>query len=221
MTDAPTTQPATPESLNQQVRDLIETLRMADLHGVDLTAQASGLSEIQRSLAAHEVDAERMQVSLHPELRYIPGDPIAGGFTNAAEFFPYSPVVGPLNPMSMPATFEVVDDGIDGSVTFGARYNGPPGAAHGGMIALVLDEVLGSTALVAGVGGYTGTLSIRYQGTVPLDTEVELWGRLDRVEGRKAFVVGEIRLDGDVLVKCEGVFIRPADSPVDPASGKV
>jgi hypothetical protein len=32
--------------------------------------------------------------------------------------------------------------------------------------------------------------------------------RLDRVEGRKVFVVGELRHDGMVTARAEGIFIR-------------
>lgn len=199
----------TPEEFNQSLRDLIESVRVADLQDVDLRAAQQALGQVQATIAPHVVEDERMQVSLFRDGDRQPGDPIEGGFVDPAAFFPYSPVVGALNAMSMPATFDVIGGEIHGTVTLGARYNGPPGSVHGGMIALVMDELLGCTVLANGVGGFTGTLSVRYQSTVPLDTEVQLRGWIDRTEGRKSFAVGEIRLDDQVLTRAEGVFIQP------------
>lgn len=137
-------------------------------------------------------------------------------FDDPAAFFPYSPVLGALNPISPMAQFTVIENGIQGTVTLGAPYNGPPGSVHGGVIALVLDELLGSTTLASGVGGFTGTLSIRYNAQVPLDTELELHGWVDRKDGRKTFAVGEIRLAGEVLSRAEGIFIGPKGDSVFP-----
>ena len=133
-------------------------------------------------------------------------------FDDPNEFFPYSPVLGTLNPISPLANLDVVDGEVRGEVTLGATHNGPPASAHGGMIALVLDEVLGGACLARGLGAFTGTLSIRYQGLVPLHTPVELHGWVDRQEGRKVFAKGEIRLGDDVLTSAEGIFIRARES---------
>lgn len=208
--------PITAETLafNDRIRSLIEATRVADLTAVaDLGRFTAELEAMTAEVQAAAVEGERMQVGL-ASTHAGPGTPRDDmSFTDPAAFFPYSPVLGAMNPISPMAKFEVVAPGeIRGNVTLGSAFNGPPGSVHGGMIALVLDELLGSTTLAHGDGGFTGTLSIRYINRVPLDTEIELHGWVDRTEGRKTFTIGEMRLGETVLARAEGIFIRPKDA---------
>lgn len=204
----------TPADFNQSIRELLEVVRTSDLsHVTDLPALNAQLRAVTATIEPAVVDAERMQAGLVvTENRFFD----EGAFVDPGEYFPYSPVLGILNPVSPVAQMRVEDDQIVGSVTMGSVYNGPPGSVHGGMIALVMDELLGSTCVAADLGAFTGTLSVRYQRLVPLDTEVKLRGWVDRIEGRKVFAKGEISLDEVVLTTAEGIFIRPADAmPAD------
>ncbi|MDN5758673.1 MAG: PaaI family thioesterase [Tomitella sp.] len=119
--------------------------------------------------------------------------------------------MGLRNPIAPPLAFEHADD-ANGTVRtdFYLRrgYEGPPGLTHGGISALILDQVLGYTATINGSPGMTGTLTIRYRAPTPLGN-LHAEARVDRVEGIKAFVVGHIA-DGDtVCVEAEGIFILP------------
>lgn len=124
-----------------------------------------------------------------------------------AEFFPYSPLVGPRNPIAPPIVFEIRGDRLHGRVEFGAAYVGPPQSVHGGVIAAAFDELLGSTNLVKGVGGMTGTLTVRYREPTPIGTPVDLEGWVLRVEGRKVFTRGEMRHAGRLTAEADGIFI--------------
>lgn len=199
----------TPQEFNQSVRELLEVVRTADLTEVgELAALQANIEAATAAISPAVVPGVRMQAGLaFTDFGLTEGEPMRV-FDNPNEFFPYSPVIGDLNPVSPVANFDVIDGQVHGHVTLGATHNGPPGSVHGGMIALVLDEVLGCACLASGYGGFTGTLSIRYQGLVPLDTEVELHGWVDRTEGRKIFAKGEIRLGDEVLTVAEGIFIR-------------
>ena len=128
--------------------------------------------------------------------------------TNPSEFFPYSPVVGPLNAISPPARFDFDGERIHGTVNLGATYNGPPGMVHGGIIALIFDELLGATNVCHGLGGFTGTLSVRYEKPTFIDTELTLEGWIEKVDGRKVFTLGTISIDGVVTARAEGIFIQ-------------
>jgi acyl-coenzyme A thioesterase PaaI-like protein len=79
---------------------------------------------------------------------------------------------------------------------------------HGGIIALVFDELLGATNVCHGLGGFTGTLSIRYERPTPIETELVLDAWVDRTEGRKVFTVGTISFNGEVTARAEGIFIQ-------------
>jgi len=127
--------------------------------------------------------------------------------------FPYSPVCGWLNPLAVPATWARDGDGVRGTVRMPVAYNGPPGFVHGGIIAEVFDEVLGTLAVMHGIGGFTGTLTVRYRSPTPILVDLDLTARVDRTEGRKAFIVGELRHEGRLCAEAEGIFIRMADSP--------
>ena len=73
----------------------------------------------------------------------------------------------------------------------GAAYEGPPGLVHGGVSALVLDQVLGEAAGAGGKPGMTGTLTLRYRQGTPLgDLRAEGW--IDRVDGIKTYAKAHI-----------------------------
>lgn len=120
-------------------------------------------------------------------------------------------VVGLRNPLAVP--LEVVQDKTAGSASadfeLNALYEGPPGQVHGGVVALVLDQVLGEAAAAGGTPGMTGTLTLRYLLNTPLGAcSAAAW--VDRREGVKTIVKGELRrADGTVTVTAEGIFILP------------
>ena len=119
-------------------------------------------------------------------------------------------VVGLRNPVAVPLHIEKSEDGRAwSSFHLGALYEGPPGCVHGGVLALVLDQLLGEAGAAGGAPGMTGTLTLRYEQNTPLgDCSAEAW--IDRVEGVKTFVVGELRrADGETTVRAEGIFILP------------
>jgi acyl-coenzyme A thioesterase PaaI-like protein len=119
-------------------------------------------------------------------------------------------VVGLRNPIAPPLQIERSDEGRAwSSFTLGALYEGPPGLVHGGVAALVLDQILGEAAAAGGSPGMTGTLTLRYlQGTPLGECSAEGW--IDRVEGVKTFVHAELRrADGEPTVRAEGIFILP------------
>ncbi len=90
------------------------------------------------------------------------------------------------------------------------RYEGPPGAAHGGIVAAYLDEILAG-AVVRGTGrlAVTGELTVRYVEPVPPETPLLGLGRLVADHGRYADVEGRIEtLDSaQVLATARGRFV--------------
>jgi acyl-coenzyme A thioesterase PaaI-like protein len=120
-------------------------------------------------------------------------------------------VVGLRNPLAVP--LKVVQDKVAGAASaefeLNALYEGPPGQVHGGVVALVLDQVFGEAAAAGGTPGMTGTLTLRYQLNTPLGAcSARAW--VDRKDGVKTIVKGELRrADGTVTVEAEGIFILP------------
>lgn len=119
-------------------------------------------------------------------------------------------VVGMRNPVAVPVRVEKDPSGhARASFHLNALYEGPPTMVHGGVIALVLDQLLGEAASAGGSPGMTGTLTLRYVKNTPLgDCSAEAW--IDRREGVKTFVHGVMRdAEGQDTVRAEGVFILP------------
>jgi hypothetical protein len=128
------------------------------------------------------------------------------------DFFPTSPIIGYANPVAPPVDVWAVrtDDGsweLRGRVVYGYPYEGPPTCVHGGVIAELFDEVLGSMTIVNGTPGMTGTLTVRYRRPTPLLAPLDVEARITSVEGRKIFAWGAIRHQGELTAEAEGVFI--------------
>ncbi|GIS34003.1 MAG: hypothetical protein Ct9H90mP5_04520 [Acidimicrobiaceae bacterium] len=71
------------------------------------------------------------------------------------EFFPYSPIIGPLNPIAPPFQFTMENEVMYATGSFDSQYCGPPEGVHGGHVAALMDELLGVTCVMCGHGGYT------------------------------------------------------------------
>ena len=198
--------PKTAAALNQATRRVIDLVRRSAADPDAMRVATAALEAVADQLEPDAVEGPFAQRDLvfggmEGEARFEPP-------TDFAEFFPYSPLVGPLNPLSPPMEFEVRAGRVYGRVTYGAPYVGPPQHVHGGIIAATFDELLGSTNLVQMVGGMTGTLTIRYRRPTPVLKEIELEGWIDKVDGRKVFTHGEMRHGGEVTAEAEGIFIQ-------------
>jgi len=95
-----------------------------------------------------------------------------------------------------------------GTAYFDYQYEGPPTCVHGGVLAMVFDEMLGAANIMAGSPGMTGTLTIRYRRPTPLRTPLRLEARFVERDGRKIHTWGAM-YHGDVLTaEAEGIFIE-------------
>jgi hypothetical protein len=123
-------------------------------------------------------------------------------------------VVGLRNPVAPPLVIHHDPDGLVWSESvLGAAYEGPPGTAHGGVCALVLDHVLGATAHQPDRPAYTGTLTLRYRRPTALGRRVRAEAHVERVDGVKTFAVGHLADEDGVTVEAEGIFIHPKQPP--------
>lgn len=93
------------------------------------------------------------------------------------------------------------------------RYQGPPGHAHGGIIATILDEAMGKVNKLRSVIALTKRMEVQYLKPVPLGKELTIVGFEKSLNGREHLNGAEIRnADGEVLARSEGLFIA-----IDPA----
>ena len=119
-------------------------------------------------------------------------------------------VCGTENPHSMGVTWWARDDGaIVTDVTLTEAQQGPPGYAHGGATAALLDEAMGVAVWRAGYVVAAVSLEVEYRQPVPLGRPIHVEGRVIEKDGRSVRTHGEIRLgDGTVAVAGRGIFVE-------------
>jgi acyl-coenzyme A thioesterase PaaI-like protein len=131
-----------------------------------------------------------------------------GGGAEVADFFPFDPIVGRLNPLAPPLHVVWQEPSAVGTVTFGVPYEGPPGCVHGGILAAAFDQVFNVANLMRGVAGPTRRLELRFRKPTPLGIELRFEGWVERVEGREVHTLGRIVAGDVVTVEAEGVFVQ-------------
>ena len=88
------------------------------------------------------------------------------------------------------------------------RYQGPPGHAHGGIIATILDEAMGKVNKLRQVVAVTSQITVDYLKPVPLNKPLRVESGEVRVKGRRHINMAEIlNQEGEVLAKSQGLFI--------------
>lgn len=88
-------------------------------------------------------------------------------------------------------------------------YQGYPGVVHGGIVASMLDEVVGRVSMIEDHHHFMMTvkLEVKYRKPVPTQTPLRVEGRLERMSKRMGRAVGEIRLpDGSVAAEASIVL---------------
>lgn len=118
-------------------------------------------------------------------------------------------MVGARNPLAPPLVIEWDGETATATGTLGPAYEGPPHHVHGGIIAAVLDQVLGDVPAALGRPGMTAYLNTTYERPTPLGP-VSVRARLVAQDGWKMAVTGELVLpDGEVSARAEGLFVVP------------
>jgi len=133
----------------------------------------------------------------------------------------YSPALGDANPFAPQVELEVTEDKVvQGTVTFAEIHNGPPwNTCHGGVVALVYDDIVGLAAMVGAGGGMTARLTINYRKPTPLFEPIRFRAWLEEHEDRKFIARGEMRLGDTLLSEADGLFIRPKGFPPGVTTG--
>jgi acyl-coenzyme A thioesterase PaaI-like protein len=114
------------------------------------------------------------------------------------------------NEAGMRLVFELDFDAkrIRGRFVLGASYAGGGGFAHGGIIAVVLDEAMGKISKLTEEKAVTAEMNVVYRKPVPVDREIVVEGWQEEEKGRNRFRVGEIRdAEGNLLARGTARFV--------------
>ncbi|MCW2883346.1 MAG: hypothetical protein QOE54_4946 [Streptosporangiaceae bacterium] len=181
--------------LAARVRELTEAVVLTDVEPAEVAEVTEEVAKLTARLSA----ARRVA----PPIAQLDGQGLVRQLA--------SPVSGRLNPIAPPVEMKAQPDGsVRCEFTLSAVYEGPPGFVHGGVSALILDQLLGSAAAVNGTPGMTATLDLRYRRPTPYGVPLTAEARTVRVDGRKtyadAFIAGP---DGKPTVEATAMFIMP------------
>lgn len=118
-------------------------------------------------------------------------------------------VCGTDNPRGIGITMFVDDDGtLTSEFTLNETHQGPPGHAHGGASAAILDEVMGLVVWAAGHKVLAANININYRKPLPLFQGLFAEARIREVKERKIISEGKILLpDSTVAVEGSGVYV--------------
>lgn len=123
------------------------------------------------------------------------------------------PVSGRSSPWGLDPEVRRNGDEVEATVTLRSAHEGAPERSHGGIVAALFDDIYGFVLSLHETPGFTGELTIRYEGPTPLRVPLVCRVRLASREGRKLFMTGElVTPDGTVCVRSKATFIA-----VDPA----
>lgn len=173
---------------------------------------------------------EQLLVGGEPRNRQIerPSGDWGPGPADGEEMFSFDerPISGRAAPYGLDLT--VIRDGDEavGHVTLGDAHEGAPARSHGGIVSALFDDVFGFVLTIERQAAFTGTLTIRYEQGVPIGEPLVCRVRLDRREGRKLYMSGELTIgaansdsgldgseEGNVVTRATAIFIAiPEDT---------
>lgn len=120
---------------------------------------------------------------------------------------PLNPIIGACSPVRPDVKLEFRDGRVEGRARFTRRFVGPPGFVHGGISALLADQLVAVAPLARGMRCVTRDIAVRYRHALPLEEEIELVGWCTDQGGDRAQAVAEIRARGEIAVEATGTLV--------------
>jgi len=118
---------------------------------------------------------------------------------------------GPGNPIGFALKVERDGDACTARFLPNHNHEGWRGMVHGGVLATLLDEIMGWSLWYQDVRAVTGSLSVRYCRPAPVGEEILLRGWIGQRSGRKVETCGEARsIAGEVIAEAKALCIVPA-----------
>lgn len=198
----------------------------ADAEGIPFLRQdddPSGATDLARELRrlrglvagsvyddVHDAVSTIRQLSDHLEAVGTKVRPAEYATWGVPEHLAANPAIGTRNPVSPPLEPVVLPDAtVRADLTLGIEYQGPPGCVHGGIVALIFDEMLGLANAAAKSVGMTADLRVSYRSPTPLFTPLRFEARQVRAEGRKIWASGTLHAGDTLCATVEALFIEP------------
>ena len=127
---------------------------------------------------------------------------------------------GPLNLDGLRLTFVPGPEGSVAEFEVPDRFQSWAGMAHGGMVALMLDEAVGWAAWHAGHPGVTGRLQVSYRRPLRLGEPIRVVGNVERIRRTLVYATAFIEnRDDHSRVADATATLMEAKAMVDPIAG--
>ncbi|WP_017604504.1 PaaI family thioesterase [Nocardiopsis alkaliphila] len=182
-------------ALVSRVHDLIDAVANTE---VDTDTLADTAATVQT--LTDRLNVARRQIGTMVTREIGDGTTEVGTITNI--------VAGDTNPAAPRLALMRTEEGLRAEITLNTIYQGPPGLVHGGWIAAMLDQAVGSVSAIETSPGLTAHLEVDYRRPTPLFTPLEITSWVERVEGRKVYVAGQIKAHGQVTAEGSALMIR-------------
>ncbi|MFM8305256.1 MAG: PaaI family thioesterase [Actinomycetota bacterium] len=158
-------------------RTSVEELARAVRALADVAAETAVDPDVVRDAAATVRDlTERLAAATDD-------DPYSGLVRRPVDYsrpqnpMPLNPIIGDCSPCRPEVAMRYDDGVVRGTARLSKRFTGPPGFAHGGISAMLADQIVALTPGAAGLrGGITKSLEVRYRHALPLHEELTVWG---------------------------------------------
>jgi acyl-coenzyme A thioesterase PaaI-like protein len=99
---------------------------------------------------------------------------------------------GPGNPAAIGIVVSTTESGAEGRVHFGPEHQGPPGCVHGGLLALLLDETMGTVPHDGRGIRVTAEMTVRFRAPTPIGTDLLCRAGVGETTARGFTVVASI-----------------------------
>jgi acyl-coenzyme A thioesterase PaaI-like protein len=106
--------------------------------------------------------------------------------------------------------------GVEGRFFVKQDHQGPPGVAHGGVIAAALDEAMALLLQGQGTAALTVRLEVDLLAPAPVGAFVTVRAELLESRDRKLVLNADAAVEGEAVARAKGVFLRPAASSSAP-----
>lgn len=182
-------------AFTQSVRELMDAVIRTEVDEATVRAAQAAVEAVTGTLRQQQLPGSY-------GIRFSPGGGSVRPWGNV--------VMGLRNPAAPPLTITHDEHGAAvADFVLGAVYEGPPGLAHGGVSAMLLDHLFGHACRAQGRHGMTGTLSVRYRRGTALGVPLRARAWVTGHEGVKTFVAGEITDVEGVTVEATGTMVLP------------
>jgi acyl-coenzyme A thioesterase PaaI-like protein len=114
---------------------------------------------------------------------------------------------GSANLFGLQMELEPDGDGVSGRFFLKQDHQGPPGHAHGGVLATALDEAMAMALWSQGIRAPTRSLEIELLAPVPVGVFLSVDARIESRDGGKVWAVSSARDDERVVAQGRALFV--------------